>query len=159
MQVEGDGNCLPTAVVKSLDLSECENAELFDQMALRRLSVVHLFRKYDILKDWLLKQIAAEYGRADCEGPPISLYDWILKILRNAEWLDQIWIGLITSLLCVRLTVIRADSLGETRFRHNVPIDMEDVDVDIVLIYNGVPSRGHYSLALMVSSSIVLAFP
>ena len=87
-----------------------------------------------------------EYGRVDSEYGPFSVKEYLHFINKSREYGDFIMLKLISSMWAVKITILRSDSLGEVRFRHEADID----DVDIVLVYNSKPINGHYSPAICV---------
>ena len=108
---------------------------------------IALFLEYrELLLDDVIEAIRMEYGRVDSEFGPFSVKEYLHFINKPREYGDFIMLKLISSMWAVKITVLRSDSLGEVRFRHDAEID----DVDIVLVYNSKPINGHYSPAICV---------
>ena len=113
---------------------------------------VHLMRKYDTLKEGARLRIKLEYGRPDSEVGPFSVVDWIENILINRYWCDLLFVNLVSSMLSIRITIIRGDTLSEVRVRHELELCST---LDMILIYNGNPIRGHYSAAIEVAEPVL----
>ena len=67
--------------------------------------------------------------------------DWCKYILRDGSWCDEIFIKLVTSMWGCKISVLWADSLHSTMYRYEGSFHL----VDIILMYNGNPVKGHYS--------------
>ena len=79
------------------------------------------------------KQRKVEYG--------YSIMDWCKYILRDGSWCNEIFIKLVASMWGCKISVLRADSLHSTTYRYEGSFHL----VDIILMYNGNPVKGHYS--------------
>ena len=158
--VEGDGNCLPTSVIKTLDFDKDPGSDhMYTQIYLRRAVVMHLISMWEILGADITENIKYSYGRPDSEvgGLKIkkftgkgqnrkesygfSVKDWCQYILRDKSWCDEIFIKLISSMWGCRISVLRADNLRAITYRYEGSYD----EAEITLMYNGNPARGHYS--------------
>ena len=148
--VEGDGNCLPTSVLKTLDFDKDPGSEeMYTQMYLRRAVVMHLISMWDILGADITENIKYSYGRPDSEvgGFKIkkftgrgkerietygfSVKDWCQYILRNKSWCDEIFIKLISSMWGCRISVLRADNLRAITYRYEGSYDQAENYTDV----------------------------
>ena len=109
-------------------------------------AIAHFLEYRELLLGNVIEAIRIEYGRVDSEFGPFTVKEYLHFINRPREYGDFIMLKLISSMWAVKITVLRSDSLGEVRFRHEADID----DVDIVLVYNSKPIHGHYSPAICV---------
>ena len=109
-------------------------------------AIAHFLEYRELLLDDVIEAIRIEYGRVDSEFGPFTVKEYLHFINKPREYGDFIMLKLISSMWAVKITVLRSDSLGEVRFRHEAEID----DVDIVLVYNSKPINGHYSPAICV---------
>ena len=158
--VEGDGNGLPTSVLKTLDFNKDPGSDqMHTQMYLRRAVVMHLISMWEILGADITENIKYSYGCPDSEvgGLKIkkftgkgknrmasygfSVKDWCQYILRDKSWCDKMFIKLISSMWGCHISVLRADNLRAITYRYEGSYDQ----AEITLMYNGNPARGHYS--------------
>ena len=109
-------------------------------------AIAHILEYRELLLDDVIEAIRMEYGRVDSEFGPFTVKEYLHFINKPRAYGDFIMLKLISSMWAVKITVLRSDSLGEVRFRHEAEID----DVDIVLVYNSKPINGHYSPAICV---------
>ena len=158
--VKGDGNCLPTSVIKTLDFNQDPGSDqMYTQIYLRRAVVMHLISMWEILGADITENIKYSYGCPDSEvgGLKIKKFtgkgqnrketygflvkDWCQYILRDKSWCEEIFIKLISSMWGCRISVLRADNLRVITYRY----EGSDNQAEITLMYNGNPARGHYS--------------
>lgn len=64
-----------------------------------------------------------------------------MLFLLAETWLDQCFLKMLRMVWGARITVVKACSLTEERFSHNVPIN----EADLVVLYNEDHEVGHYS--------------
>ena len=158
--VEGDGNCLPTSVLKTLDFDKDPGLDqMYTQMYLHRAVIMHLISMWEILGAEITENIKYSYGHPDSEvgGLKIkkstgkgknriesygfSVKDWCQYILRDKSWCDEIFIKLILSMWGCHISVLCADNLRAITYRYKGSYDQ----AEITLMYNGNPATGHYS--------------
>ena len=120
--------------------------KMYTARYVKHQAIAHFLEYREVLLDDVIEVIRMEYGRVDSEFGPFSVKDYLHFINKPREYGDFIMLKLISSMWAVKITVLRSDSLGEVRFRHEAEID----DVDIVLVYNSKPVHGHYSPAICV---------
>ena len=146
--MEKDGDCMYHAARGCLQIKE---GTLVDKMYISRnvkhQAIAHFLEYRDQLVDEVEEAIRQEYGRVDSEFGPFSIKEYLQFMARPREYGDLIMLKLIASLWGLRITVIRSDSLGEIRIRHNLHF----TKADMVFIYNSKPISGHYSPAFSVS--------
>ena len=158
--VEGDGNCLPISVIKTLDFNKDPGSDqMYTQIYLSRAVIMHLISMWEILGVDITENIKYSYGRPDSEvrGFKIkkftgkgqnrketygfSVKDWCQYILRDKSWCDEIFIKLILSMWGCCISVLHANNLRAITYRYKGSYDK----AEITLMYNGNPARGHYS--------------
>ena len=158
--VEGNGNCLPTSIIKQLHFDKDPGGDLmYTQMYLQRAVIMHLIALWDLIGSDISENIKYSYGHPDSEVGGLklkkvtgkgktckehygfSMKDWCLYILRDGSWCDEIFIKLVASLWRCRISVLQADNLSAITYRYEGSYD----EAEITLMYNGNPTRGHYS--------------
>ena len=161
---------MPNAMLLQLgfDSGDKDGKDLYRQMYLRRQAIRHLLMNWKLLGKEIAHDVAMQYGRPDSEvdgklickqvkkrGEPTkkvygySVYEWCENVLKDKFWLDEIFLKLVASMWCCRITVIRSDSLRTVDYRHDLFFSL----ADIVLMYNSCPFRGHYSAVIRCSGS------
>ena len=70
-----------------------------------------------------------------------SVMDWCKYSLRDRSWCNEIFIKLVASMWGGKISVLWADSLHSTMYRYEGNFHL----VDIILMCNGNPVKGHYS--------------
>ena len=131
---------------------------MYSHLYLRRQAVKHLIDNWDLLGEDITNDVTNQYGRPDSElnGKLImrkegrgkykreiygfSVKEWCENVIKNKFWLDEIFLKIVASMWCCRISVLRSDSLKTIDYRHN----LHWLKADIVLMYNGRPFRGHY---------------
>ena len=102
--VEGNGNCLPTSIIKTLDFDKDPGSDqMYTQMYLRRAVIMHLISMWEVIGAKISENIKYSYGHPDSEvgGLKIkkgtgkgknrietygfSVKDWCLYILRDGS--------------------------------------------------------------------------
>ena len=115
--VEGNGNCLPTSILKTLDFGKDPGSDqMYTQMYLWQAVVMHLILMWEILGADISENIKYLYGHPDLEVGGIkikkatgkgrnriqtyrfSVKDWCLYILCDGSWCDEIFIKLVSSM-------------------------------------------------------------
>ena len=76
-------------------------------------------------------------------------------MLDDCVWGDFIVLTLIATMWGVRITVVRGDSCGEVRLRHNCAL----INSDFVILFNGRELTGHYSAVTRCDQSKLKATP
>ena len=158
--VEGNGNCLPTSILKTLDFKKDPGSDqMYTQMYLRRAVVMHLISMWEILGADISENIRYSYRCPDSEVGGIkikkatgkgrnriqtygfSVKDWCLYILRDGSWCDEIFIKLVSSMWGCRVSVLHADNLSAVTYWYEGSYNQ----AEITLMYNGNSTTGHYS--------------
>ena len=147
IQVPKDGDCLYSSIKSSLQIEENSSCDkMYAARYVKHQAIVHFLEYREELFDEVVEAIRMEYGRVDSEFGPFTVREYLHFINKPREYGDFIMLKLISSMWAVKITMLRSDSLGEVRFRHDADIN----DVDIVLVYNSKPINGHYSPAICV---------
>ena len=68
---------------------------------------------------------------------PFSFKEYLEYILQDTTWGEELLIVVMSQRWQITITVVHGESLGESRVRHNRPLD----EVDLVLVYCG---NNHY---------------
>ena len=158
--IEGNGNCLLTLILKTLDFEKDPGSDqMYTQMYLRRAVVMHLISMWESLGADISENIKYSYGRPDSEVGGIkikkatgkernriqtygfSVKDWCLYILHDGLWCDEIFIKLVSSMWGCQVSVLHADNLSAVTYQYEGSYDQ----AEIMLMYNGNPTTGHYS--------------
>ena len=158
--VEGDGNCLTNSVIAQLAMETDPGAkELYTQIYLRRSVIRHLIANWNVLGEEITEDIRMLYGRPDSElnGKPLlkrkskgknrmdeygfTVKEWCEFMIKDKSWCDAIFIKLIASMWGCKISVLRADNLNVVTYRY----EGDFKDAEIRLLYNGNPTKGHYS--------------
>ena len=158
--VEGNGNCLPNSILKQVNFTMDPGSDhLYTQTYLRCQVIMHLIANWEVLGQEIKENIKISYGHPDSivGGLQIkkvsghgnkrkveygySVMDWCKYILRDGSWCDEIFIKLVASMLGCKISALQADSLHSTMDRYEGRFHL----VDIILMYNGNPVKGHYS--------------
>ena len=158
--VEGDGNCLTNSVIAQLAMEMDPGAkELYTQIYLRRSVIRHLIANWNVLGEEITEDIRMLYGRPDSElnGKPLlkrkgksknrmdeygfTVKEWCEFMVKDKSWCDAIFIKLIASMWGCKISVLRADNLHVVTYRY----EGDFKDAEIRLLYNGNPTKGHYS--------------
>ena len=93
---------------------------------------------------WIRDNIRSVYGGLDKEGGvgPFSVQGYLKYILKDKKWGgNSIFLGLVASMWAFRITILRADTGREVKYRHNLSLGATDIG----LLFNGNPECGHYS--------------
>ena len=158
--IEGNGNCLLTSILKTLDFDKDPGSDqMYTQMYLRQTVMMHLISMWEIIGADISENIKYSYGHPDSEVGGIkikkvtgkgrnriqsygfSVKDWCLYILRDGSWCNEIFIKLVSSMWGCRVSVLHADNLSAVTYRYKGSYD----EAEIMLMYNGNPTTGHYS--------------
>ena len=158
--LEGDGNCLTNSVIAQLAMETDPGAkELYTQIYLRRSVIRHLIANWKVLGEEITEDIRMLYGRPDSElnGKPLlkwkgkgknrmdeygfTVKEWCEFMIKDKSWCDAIFIKLIASMWGCKISVLRAYNLNAVTYRYEGHFK----DAEIRLLYNGNPTKGHYS--------------
>ena len=158
--VEGDGNCLTNSVIAQLAMEMDPGAkELYTQIYLHRSVIRHLIANWNVLGEEITEDIRMLYRRPDSElnGKPLlkqkskgknrmdeygfTVKEWCEFMIKDKSWYDAIFIKLIASMWGCKISVLRADNLNVVTYRY----EGDFKDAEIRLLYNGNPTKGHYS--------------
>ena len=158
--VEGNGNCLQTLILKTLDFEKDPGSDqMYTQMYLRQAVMMHLISMWEIIGADISENIKYLYGHPDSEVGGIkikkatgkgknriqtyrfSVKDCCLYILRDGSWCDEIFIKLVSSMWGCRVSILHADNLSAVTCQYKGSYN----EAEITLMYNGNPTTGNYS--------------
>ena len=133
------------AVLEEIQFDSDEDESWYTAERLRRQLVAFFCLKKDMLTDWITGQITNIYGWCDKESKnepgPFFIKSYLKYMLEDGVWEDFIMLTLISVMWGVRISVVRGDSCGEVRIRHNCEL----IESDVVILFNGRELAGHYS--------------
>ena len=133
--------------------------ELYMQIYLRRSVIRHLIANWNVLGEEITEDIRMLYWRPDSElnGKPLlkrkskgknrmdeygfTVKEWCEFMIKDKSWCDAIFIKLIASMWGCKISVLRADNLNVVTYHY----EGDFKDAEIRLLYNGNPTKGHYS--------------
>ena len=138
-KVEGNGNCLFSAVKKSLQIRHSGVAGSRDGDRDLPYYPTRYFRRQVV--NWMVenRQKVFVYMDSTLRGP-LSYRDYLHNLLRREFWGDEIVLWVISMMWGLKVTVLNSKTLQEYRIRHNSAFK----HVDVGLVYN---SYSHYSAA------------
>ena len=147
VQTQELGNCLYASVLRRTDIRR-----EFTTMHLRRMLVMAIskhphfffeFLKVPLAKHFGYDRISPEeldwqeaagesteaYARDQRLPGPFNLATYCEHLLTNGTWGDDLVLTLISCMWQIKITSVDATTLGETRIRHNLPMDKADLVV------------------------------
>ena len=151
VQTQDLGNCLYAAVLRGTQMKR-EVAS----MMLRRFIVKKITQFPAFFSKFLKRSLAHTYGherrdpaevdRLEREGKisaddaaderlpgPFSLVTFCQHLLQDRTWGDQHVLAILSCLWQIRITVLHAEDLTETRIRHDLPLPK----TDLLLLFTG----------------------
>lgn len=140
LQIVGDGDCFINSVLEQLSWKTLEDKELYKPVYLRRQVLMNIL---DDINTWgvkLVEQVAGIYGTVD-ENEAKSVKEWFYYMEQDKTWVDSLFILLLSALWGLKITVVRSDSLFETKFKHT----RELIDSDLLVLFNSSIGAGHYN--------------
>jgi hypothetical protein len=133
--VEGDGNCQFHSILEQLDITESDNFTVKD---LRHQIVHFMASNPEAIFLSQAEQIRALYGVRDQDTPgPFSLHSYLVYMLEDKSWGDQITLMAVAMMWGLRLSILNTEGWYTLTFRHHKRLEHSD----IVLVFNGV---NHY---------------
>ena len=167
VQTQDLGNCLYSAILRGTQMKR-EVAS----MLLRRFIVKKITQFPAFFSKYLRRSLAHTYGHArraaevdrlEKEGKitaddaaderlpgPFSLVTFCQHLLKDRTWGDQHVLAILSCLWQIRITVLHAEDLTETRIRHDLPLPQ----TDLLLLFTGgnhFMGAGEYLLHLWVN--------
>ena len=145
VQTQDLGNCMYAAILRGTQMKrEVAN------MMLRRFIVKKIIQFPAFFSKYLRRSLAHTYGHArrdpaevdrlEKEGKisaddaaderlpgPFSLVTFCQHLLKDRTWGDQHVLAIISCLWQIRITVLHAEDLTETRIRHDLPLPQTDL--------------------------------
>ena len=144
MQTPPDGACLFHALLRGLNINyEDKGKRKFTAEHLRDFLVYAMMMKANEVLDEKTEELRGLYGlpkeqrdARDTLGP-YSYRKYLQMMLRGDSWGDSLIVWAFSRFLGLRVTIVDATTLIETRVRHNLVL----LAADIVIAFN---SRDHY---------------
>ena len=151
-KVEGNGNCMFSAIKKSLQVphSGDEGSKDGDRYLLyypnryfHRQVVNWMVENKQKVFAYMGSSLRAAYDITDptaSHGGPFSYKEYLNKLLKREFWGDEIVLWAVSMMWGLKITVLNSKTLQEYRVQHNCAFK----HVDVELVYN---SHTHYSAA------------
>ena len=147
VQTQELGNCLYASILRGTDITK-----EFTTMHLRRMLVVLISKNPHFFFEFLKVPLAKLYGHdrispeeldrqkaaGECTEAyakdqrlpgPFCLKTFCEHLLKNGTWGDDLILTLISCMWQLKITSVNATTLGETRIRHNLPLEKADLVV------------------------------
>ncbi|MCG8625967.1 MAG: hypothetical protein MJE68_28720, partial [Proteobacteria bacterium] len=155
MQTEGDGNCLPRAVLGACEYEDYLEGRKYGHHQLRLQLVNHLVQYREELFDEVVDDIKMCYGGFEDEET-YTYKTYLQYMMKNRTWCDIISLKAIASMWAAKITVINADTLYQTKIRH----DGLPQEADICVLFNANYVTGHYISCLKTSGeNFIIGIP
>ena len=86
---------------------------------------------------------------------PFSIFTYMnMKYIIGAKkWGDSVCLTLIASMWSARITVVLSRTLGQLKFRHDMPLEQ----ADLIIVFNNNEQTGHYSGVIRSNQNIMMA--
>ena len=150
LQVDGTGNCLFSAIKKSMSLrtATSQEATYFPNRYFRRMVVNFLVNHWQLVIKNKYMSLMSQYG-VQVEGaadqdrewvPPLPYRQYLHLLLWRDFWGDEVVLYAVSCMWKVKITVLNMKTLQEYRIHHDRMME----DADIVLTYNG---HSHFNAA------------
>ena len=128
-----------------------KDKEMYKSAYFRRELLMHILDDLPLWKDALCLQIAGNYMALDevrgKDAEEMTVRKWFLYMSQDTIWCDMLMLTAAASKLGMKLTVLRADNLGQQKFRHSIDMQSDQNDeIEIILLFNGSMHTGHYSV-------------
>ena len=162
--MNGDGDCLFRAILEQLEFDSKLDKLKYCPVHFHRQMVYHFIRNCEQLYEVVKQGITENYGlpedpnekrddeEQEAQVGPFSIVGYMKYILGSKKWGDSICLILIASMWCARISVVLSRSLGQLKFRHDLPLEQ----ADLILVYNNNELNGHYTGVIRSNENIVL---
>ena len=164
-----DGDCLFRAMIEQLEFNNMEDKLKYSLLHLRRQMVAHFIKHkeelYEILKKGLIenyglppdpngdKDKGKEVTKEEQEVGPFSIVIYMKYIGVSKRWGDTICLILISSIWSVGISVVLSRTLGQIKFRHDLPLE----HADLILVCNSHEQNGHYTAVIRSNEQVMMA--
>ena len=126
--------------------------------------VAHFIQNKDLLYDIVKEGLIENYGLPpdpNGEGDiqeaeqigPFSIVSYMKYIAVSKRWGDTICLILIASMWCARISVVLSRTLGQIKFRHDLPLEQ----ADLILVFNSQEHNGHYTGVIRSNEQVMVA--
>ena len=148
LQVDGTGNCLFSALKKSMAVRNAASREAtyFPNRYFRRMVVSYMVNNRQLIMKNKFVALMSTYGVV-VEGDqgrgwtaPLSFRQYLHLLLRRDFWGDEIVLFAVSCMWLVKITVFNTKTMQEYRIRHDRAME----DADMVVTYNG---SNHFNAA------------
>ena len=144
LQVDGTGNCLFSAVKKSLSVctATSQEATYFPNRYFQRMVVNFMVNHWQLIYKNKYLALMSQYGvkvekRADQDRgwtPPLSYKQYLCLLLWRDFWGDGVVLYAISCMWSMKITVLNTKTMQEYRIHHDRMMDFADV----MITYNAV---------------------
>ena len=147
LQVDGMGNCLFSAIRKSLVVhtATAQGATYFPNWYFRRMVVNYMINHCQLIYNNKFLALMSLYGieEEEEEGtdqgrgwtPPLSFKQYLRLLLRQDFWGDEVVLYTISCMWLMKITVVNMKTLQEYKICHDRVLDTE---ADVIITYDGV---------------------
>ena len=133
LQVDGTGNCLFSAVKKSLSVhtATSQEATYFPNRYFRRMVVNFMVNHQQLIYknkylSWMFQYGVKVEGMANWGSgwtPPLSFKQYLCLLLRRDFWGDEVVLYAISCMWSLKITVLNTKTLQEYRIHHDRMLD------------------------------------
>ena len=144
LQVDGTGNCLFSAVKKSLSVctATSQEATYLPNRYFWRMVVNFMVNHWQLIYKNKCLSLMFWYGVEVEEGvdrgrgwtPPLSFKQYLCLLLQRDFWGDEVVLYAILCMWSLKITILNTKTLQEYRIHHDRTMDFTDV----VIMYNAV---------------------
>ena len=166
--MNGDGDCLFRALIEQLEFKNMEDKLKYSPLHLRRQMVANFIKNkelYDIVKKGLIenyglppdpngdKDKSKDETKEEEKVGPFSIVSYMKYIAVSKRWEDTICLILISSMWSARISVELSRTLGQIKFRHDLPLEQ----ADLIVVFNSHEQNGHYTAVIRSNEQVMMA--
>ena len=167
--MNGDGDCLFRALIEQLDFKNMEDKFKYSPLHLRRQMVAHFIKSKEELYGIVKKGLIENYGllpdpngdkdkskhetKEEEKVGPFSIVSYMKYIAVSKRWGDTICLILISSMWSARISVVLSRTLGQIKFRHDLPLEQ----ADLIVVFNSHEQNGHYTAVIRSNEQVMMA--
>ena len=170
IQVSGDGDCLFKSILEQMEFKTRVDKIEFCPTHFCRQMVYHFITHCEELYEVVKQGIMENYGLPDDPNKdkdkkkeeeeelkvgPFSIFSYLKYIIGAKKWGDSICLTLIASMWCARISVVLSRTLGQLKFRHDMPLEQ----ADLIIVFNNNEDTGHYSGVIRSNQNIMMVGP
>ena len=163
IQVTRDGDCLFRAILEQMESKTKVDKIKYCPTHFRRQMVYHFIHHCEQLYQVVKQGIMENYGLPDDPNKdkdddeeeelkvgPFSIVSYMKYIIGARKWGDSVCLTLIASMWSARISVVLSRTLGQLKFRHDMPLEQ----VDLIIVLNNNEQTGHYTGVIRSNQNI-----